>query len=260
MRRAVARWRPYRRAVAWRMRSSPLVRRREGPGAKRQPLRTLGVLGDLHAERARLEVALDALAARNVDAVACVGDLADGDGDLPACLELLAAHDVITVAGNHDRWLLAERSRDLPFSHSLASLPDDAVAFLRALPPMIELATVAGAVVLCHGVGSDDMAVIDPRTTDHVARWNAALGELLAHDHLAWMIGGHTHQFMLRRIDHLGLINAGTLSRREDERAAREPERAPGFLRVDFERRIVERWCFAPEGEAIASLEEHPLP
>jgi predicted phosphodiesterase len=253
-------WRATSRAVASLVSSNEIIRLREGFGARRRPLRTLGLLGDLHAERDRLQIALEVLRERAVDAIASVGDLADGDGDLVGCIALLAEHDVITVAGNHDRLLLADRSRDLPFSHTLAVLPPEVVDFCRALPPAIELATVAGAAVLCHGVGWDDMAVIDPATPDHVARWNVALTDLLEAEHIAWMLGGHTHQFMLRRLDQLGLVNPGTLSRREGPRAAIEPARAPGFLHIDFDARSVERFLFDGDGARIGVVETHGLP
>lgn len=228
-----------------------------GLGAPRRPLRTLGLIGDVHAEGDRLEVAIATM--RDVDRLASVGDVVDGDGDLSRCIALLEAHDVLTVGGNHERFMLAGRLRDLPFSHELADQSDEVARFLSSRPPMIELHTTAGAALLCHGVGRDDMAVIDPRTDDRVARWHAALKELLEAERFAWMLAGHTHQFMLRRFDHLGIVNAGTLSRRLEALVIDGP-RLPGFVRIDFSERVVDRWTFAGDGTDVDEPVRHALP
>lgn len=202
-----------------------------GPGAQRTPLKTLGLVGDVHAEDARLELALEVLARRGVERIACVGDVADGEGSLARACALLDAHGVLTVAGNHERWLLSDRMRELPYAHHLAREPEDVWRFCRFLPPMLELATVAGPALLCHAVAWDDMLVVDPDTEDGWARRARALADVMRAGRFAWMLAGHTHRFMLRRFDHLGIVNAGTLSRRDP---------APCIVRVDFEARLVE--------------------
>ena len=45
-----------------------------------QPIARLGVIGDVHAEDARLELALDHLQAAGVDRIICTGDVVDGSG------------------------------------------------------------------------------------------------------------------------------------------------------------------------------------
>lgn len=223
-----------------------------GLGAPRTPLTTLGLLGDLHAEDERLAAALAVL--DGVDRVLSVGDLCDGEGDLARTIALLSDHGVLTVRGNHDRFLLADEQRTLPFSHRVVDLDAEAVGFLRALPSAIELSTVAGPALLGHGVGDDDMAVIEPETTERIARWHRAFAEVLDGGRIAWLLGGHTHRFMLRRFEHLGVINAGTLCRR-DELAS-----PAGFSRIDFGQRVVQRWTFRPGGAEIAGLEAFALP
>lgn len=223
-----------------------------GLGAPRTPLGTLGLLGDLHAEDERLAVALAVL--DGVDRVASVGDLCDGEGDLGRTLALLSDHGVLTVRGNHDRFLLADEQRSLPFSHRVVDLDAEQVRFVAELPAALELSTVAGPALLGHGVGDDDMAVIDPETTERVARWHRAFAEVLDEGRVAWLLGGHTHRFMLRRFEHLGVVNAGTLCRRD------EPASPAGFLRIDFGRRAVQRWMFRPGGAEIAGLEAFALP
>jgi predicted phosphodiesterase len=73
----------------------------------------IGILGDVHAEDGLLERAIRELRARGAETILCVGDLADGQGDLDRCCDLLRQHDVLTVRGNHDRWLLSDLAKDL---------------------------------------------------------------------------------------------------------------------------------------------------
>ena len=66
----------------------------------------LGLIGDVHAEDDALAQALAHFREERVDHVLCVGDIADGQGDLERCVALLEEVKALTVRGNHDRWLL----------------------------------------------------------------------------------------------------------------------------------------------------------
>lgn len=173
------------------------------------PLRRIACLGDLHAEDRRLEEALARIDRLGVDAILCVGDLVDGSGDADRAIALLAARGVTCVRGNHDRWLLAGLLRDLRGA-TQAILPATR-AFLAGLPGTRRLATVAGDLLLCHGVGDDDMAELRADTEGYALACLDRLPALQADPTLAMMIGGHTHAPMLRRLPGLLVINAGTL-------------------------------------------------
>ncbi|HEY5789957.1 MAG TPA: metallophosphoesterase family protein, partial [Gammaproteobacteria bacterium] len=71
----------------------------------------LGLVSDVHATPAPLAEALALFAARGVDAVLCAGDIAGYGDELDATVDLLRAHGCHTIAGNHDRWLLADPAR-----------------------------------------------------------------------------------------------------------------------------------------------------
>lgn len=226
-----------------------------GPGSPALPARTIGLLGDIHAESERLAVAIRTLRDAGVERLLSVGDVCDGNGDLGTTIALLEANDVIAVSGNHERWMLRNEMRDLDGAHTLARESEAAARFLRLCPPMLEIATVAGTALLCHGVGRDDMAVIDPDTLDYWALEHRALRELLAAERFAWMLAGHTHRFMLRRFEHLGIVNAGTLSKRAVER-----RQEACFVRIDFERREVEHWTFFEGDAELSGRTAAPLP
>src|SRR5690606_4972703 len=98
------------------------------------------------------------------------------------------------------------------------------------------LATVRGDLLLCHGVGDNDMVRLRPDDDDRHARLAVdALAVLLSDPTLSLAVGGHTHQRMVRRFTRpdgppLVFINPGTLHR----------EDCAGFAVVDLERGVVQ--------------------
>lgn len=196
-------------------------------------LRSIGILGDVHAEDVLLERALAELTALGADALLCTGDIPDGPGNLARCCELLAEHGVTTVRGNHERWLLADTMRDLPEAHRRHQLPDEVIAFVEALPATQRLSSSLGEVLLCHGLGDDDMGSVLPDDRGYALEVNDELHRLRQNPTVDIVINGHTHRPMVRHFDGLTIVNAGTLLHRHD----------PGFVfanletgRVDYHR------------------------
>lgn len=175
----------------------------------------IGIIGDVHAEDIALAEALDRFRAEKVDSILCVGDVADGAGDLERCVALLEDNGVLTVRGNHDRWLVTNRVRDLPNVHFLDRLSNRAVDFFQSLPPTRTIDTPAGKLLLCHGVGADDMQRLGPDDEGYALTSNLELQTLLTQD-FAIAVGGHTHQRMDRTFGSLRFINAGTLLHSHD--------------------------------------------
>lgn len=202
---------------------------------------TVGVLGDVHAEDGILATFLDALQAVGVSETLCVGDIVDGRGDLGRTVELLARYRVQCVRGNHDRWAVAGTLRDLEDAHR----PTGPVrAFLAGLPPIRQFQTPLGGLLLCHGVGPDDMAELTPDTDGYALQALDQLWALQAREDVAVMVGGHTHRAMVRRFPELVVVNAGTLRR--------APGRPPLCLALDLERARVRRFVLRD------TLEEEP--
>jgi predicted phosphodiesterase len=175
------------------------------------PLRRLGLIGDVHGEHLRLADALEWFAGESVDAIVCTGDVADGAGCINACCKLLAQGDVITVAGNHDRWLLQDRVRNVPDAHRLADLDDASRSFLETLPQVVSLQTVAGELILCHGVLDNDLGKVWPGTERSPIERSAEMDDLLAAGSHRFFINGHMHYRVLIDFHGLVMLNAGTL-------------------------------------------------
>ncbi len=174
--------------------------------------RRLGLIGDIHCEDTRLAAGLEFFAELGVDGICAVGDIVDGYGNPDRCIELLAEHDVMTVAGNHERWILAGVMRELDDATSLTDLSPESREWLSSLPRTRHLSTTLGSVLLCHGLGEDDMKGVRPEDHGYALETNDALSLLLQRGERL-VINGHTHRRMLRTISGLTIVNAGTLAR-----------------------------------------------
>lgn len=204
-------------------------------------LRRIGIVGDVHAEDAFLEIALCFLHTQNVDAILCTGDVVDGPDDANKCCELLQQFDVRVVRGNHDRWILANEMRQLADADDLSSLSESTRNYLEDLPLTLTFRTVAGELLLCHGLGNNDMARLTPDDYGCALEMNQELQQLLRSDFRV-VVAGHTHKRMVRKIDGVTFINAGTLFHKH----------SPCFAMIDFETSEVQFFDFV-DGEIVAS-------
>lgn len=210
----------------------------------------LGLIGDVHAEDVLLGLALDALRAERVDRILCTGDIVDGLGDVDRACVLLREANALVVRGNHDRWIRNDEMRGLPHAHRMTGLQVETIELLKALPSTIpiELPPVggraAGRLILCHGVGKNDMIRLMPDDSGYAISSNEDLLALLFDTRVHVMVGGHTHRPMLRRFERgagkppLFVINAGTLAR----------EHEPGFAVLDVAAQRVEFFRIMNEG------------
>ena len=211
----------------------------------------IGVIGDVHTERALLAAALQYLSQLKLDLVLCTGDLPDGPHearDVDACCRLLADAKVVTVSGNHDRWLQDDEQRELEGATHLDELAAETSAFLGALPLTVQLQTVAGPALFCHGLGDDDMGGVRSYDHGYTLDNNAALQQLLRAGKYRYVINGHTHAPMVRRIGELTVINAGTLLATQ----------RPCFAVLDFAARRAQFFSLSGDLQVTAG-EEHDL-
>ena len=196
----------------------------------------LGLIGDVHAEHQRLQIALTALRDARVDRVLCVGDLVDGHGDVDRTCTLLEEHQVTTVRGNHDRWIRDDEMRTLPLAHRMTALAPATIAHLKSLPSTLTIDLPLGKLLLCHAVGTNDMQKLGADDSGYAISSNEDLLKVLFDPSIAIMVCGHTHVPMVRRFERgagktpLVVVNAGTLAR----------EDRPGFVILDTDARRVD--------------------
>lgn len=207
----------------------------------------VGVIGDVHCESETLRRVLDALETMRIEAVLSVGDFVDGQGDADATLAILEGRGVQCVAGNHERWFLAGEQRSL--ENATQELSSASRAFIEALPRTRLYETPSGTAMLCHGVGEDDEAWLLPDTRGYALQDIPTLRELMLDERIRFMIGGHTHERMVRVFPGLTVVNAGTIHRKNEQT----------FLVLDFSAMRVAFYS-AAEGKTGQLIEERDLP
>lgn len=194
-------------------------------------LRSALLIGDIHTEAELLAETL-AFASR-AERVLQVGDIVDGDGDPVACIDQLRAVRALVVCGNHERWVCEGRPM-YAFDY-----PDRIIDWLNDLPATRDFDTPAGRLLLCHGIGANDMRELKPDTEGYALE---CLDDVLAPTRAYRLVaGGHTHTPMVRTIGTTTYLNPGTLVFNE----------SPGFMLVDFEARSVERYALLPTATVV---------
>jgi putative phosphoesterase len=207
----------------------------------------IGLLGDIHTEHEALELALRVFADEGADLVVAVGDIVDGPGSADRCCALLAKAGAAVVRGNHDRWFCAGTMRDLP--DATRTLGAEARAFLAELPTTIRFAAPGGEVLVCHGLGVNDMASVALDAGASALRSNEPLATLVDEDRPLWVLNGHTHRRGVWSYRKLTVINGGTLLRQHD----------PCISLVDVSRAQV-TFLDVLDGKRIGRRETVPLP
>ena len=192
----------------------------------------LGLIGDVHAEDELLRITLDVFRKEHVDLVLCTGDLVDGLGDVDRACGMLRDAKAIVVRGNHDRWIRSDDMRTLPHAHTMTALAVETIGLLKELPATATIDLPAGGkLLLCHGVGANDMRRLMPDDQGYAISSNDDLLAVLFDPNIRLMVAGHTHQQMVRRFERGGgkpplfAINPGTLARGDQ----------PGFAILDLE-------------------------
>ncbi len=206
-------------------------------------IRQLGVIGDLHSEDVRLRQALDFLSNEGTCDIICTGDIADGRGCVDTSIRLLKDHNVKTVKGNHDRWLLENKVRHVPNAHHRETISEASVTFLENLPTQIRLNTIAGSLLLCHGVGENDLRKVWPGTERMPVERSHELDKIIDEGEHRFLINGHVHFKTMIHFHNLTLLNAGTI----------KGDMWPGFTLIDFDLRLVRAFRFDTDGSVFAT-------
>ena len=194
------------------------------------------VIGDIHTEHELLATTLAYGIAVGVDKILSVGDIVDGPHDPIACIDQLRAHRADVVSGNHERWVVEGH----PFE--AFAYPDAILDWLRELPATREYDTPTGRLLLGHGVGANDMAVLKPDTDGYALECLDPLSSLVRARRHRWFVGGHTHVPMVRTFGELTVINPGSLVAGQE----------PGFAVADFGRGEVEHFALLPSVRRVS--------
>ena len=117
------------------------------------------------------------------------------------------------------------------------------VEFLNSLPRILEFSTPCGTALLCHGLGKNDMAKLNPDDYGYALEFNEDFQRLQGKEHLKFILHGHTHRRMVKKHKHQYFLNPGSLLPTED----------PGFQIIDFaNQEVIQYIC---EGHDVRKIE-----
>lgn len=105
----------------------------------------LGIIADSHGNFEMVARAIDFLTHRHCDQIIHLGDICDSfrPQTCDACVRLLIKHRVMAVKGNNDHVLEINQT-----GYSDSVVPEESLAFLRRLPPIL----TAGNSIFAHSL------------------------------------------------------------------------------------------------------------
>jgi predicted phosphodiesterase len=158
----------------------------------------IALISDIHSNLEALEATLQDLQNRDVGCILCLGDVVGYNANPAECITLLRGHNVLCVAGNHDRAVARQIAvTDFCYTASRAvvwtrrHLDADALAFLSALPTDL---SIPGMLVAVHGALHPNTGRETVRL-DNDEKRRLSLDALALHPSGARVCAfGHTHQ------------------------------------------------------------------
>ncbi len=178
------------------------------------------ILSDIHSNWSALQSVLDAES--DSDKILCLGDLVDYGPEPAACVAwaMQQCGKSFFIQGNHDwgvAWKKDPRSSP-PFRHltastqafSLKELSEEMLHFLRALKPVDSFEMLGNRWVACHAAPSDPLFRY-LRTAEKDLEYEVAVA-----GSPDFLLFGHTHWPLLKRIGKTTIVNPGSVGQPKD--------------------------------------------
>lgn len=116
----------------------------------------IAAIGDIHGNSAALKAVLQDIDLVGVDTIINLGDHFSGPLDAAGTAELLLDREMLSIRGNHDRWLVEKDPSEMGPADLIADSQLNEVhkQWLSSLPSN---ARIGSDVFLCHGTPQDDL-------------------------------------------------------------------------------------------------------
>lgn len=157
----------------------------------------IGIVSDIHGNAAGLAAAIERMG--DVDELWCAGDIVNQSWFSNETVALLRDRGARCVLGNHDTMLLSAQGAR---ARQAAHVRPELVGFLAALPPVVDLQTDGGRVLMTH-------ATPFPPYSEYVWPHSAELQRMAAVE-ADYLILGHTHQAMAVQVGPVLVVNPGS--------------------------------------------------
>jgi predicted phosphodiesterase len=180
----------------------------------------IAVVSDIHGNLPALEAVLADIARERVEATLNLGDILSGPLWPAQTAERLMPLKLPTIAGNHERQVLAGGRLSASDAHTAARLADTHRAWLAALPATLH---PARGIACCHGTPASDLVYLLETVTDDFDRSAGRPGiraattaevaqRLDGFGAGGLVLCGHSHVARLRQLDDGTLVvNPGSV-------------------------------------------------
>tara|TARA_B100000795_G_scaffold269472_1_gene258937 strand:- start:728 stop:1426 length:699 start_codon:yes stop_codon:yes gene_type:complete len=175
----------------------------------------IAILSDIHGNCFALKSVLDAVKKKGIETLLITGDFVGYYFWPVEVFNLLEGYNFRAIRGNHDR-MLEKAKADKAYrvkicqkygsglSIAFEQLSKEKIEWLISLPDSLEYKTPDGIILLCHGSPWDrDEYVYPDSDNESLSRYNS-LG-------VNWIIQGHTHYPMCKKVDGVVIINPGSV-------------------------------------------------
>ena len=174
----------------------------------------VGLIADVHGNLRGLEAALLAVSQRGCSEVVCAGDLVGYYPNVNEVIELVRETGVKCVMGNHDAAavgklaMTAEQWKSCNLDSAREVLNDSNRIWLAALPTTLDISLAGKDVKVTHGSPWNPLS-------EYVYPDNPDLSRF-AQVEADYIILGHTHRPMVRRLEENTVINPGSCGQPRD--------------------------------------------
>lgn len=184
----------------------------------------IGIISDIHGNLQALDVVLEDIGRRGVDAVYCLGDLV-GYAPFPnEVIDQIRAAKMSTIMGNYDDGVGYDRDEcgcayrdpverelgDRSFNWTKAHVTSENKAFLRTLLPELRIAADGRRLLLVHG---------SPRKMNEYLfedRPLSSFQRIADASNADVIVFGHTHRPYTKRVGDVLFVNAGSVGKPKD--------------------------------------------
>jgi len=173
----------------------------------------IAFISDIHSNSLGLKTVLNSIGA--VDAMYCVGDITGYYPFPNEAIEELKAKNIISVMGNHDKYLLQNFASETANEQVLESveftkkiISEESLSYLRSLPEKLELVIDGKKVLMCHGSPWDNLEERIYPDFDNFEKFESVEQNII--------ILGHTHYPMVVEIGGKKIINPGSCGQPRD--------------------------------------------
>lgn len=172
------------------------------------------VIADIHGNADALVAVLEDIAAQSIRSIVNLGDHLSGPMAARETADLLLSHEMISIRGNHDRWLVECERKEMGSIDQVSFDQLDAhhLAWLRDLPAT---AQPAAGIFACHGTPRSDMIYWLETVSsggDVILRPRSEVAAEASGLEASLMLCGHTHlQRRLELPDGRVILNPGSV-------------------------------------------------